>query len=85
MARAVSIFMPCSISLVGLAKIYNVVNEHRRVVFTDKPSVEAEVIEVKVNSIQGLTTATYFKSTSNTGGPVVMYPTAWCGVCKKAG
>lgn len=61
--------MLCTISMACFAEIYPAVYEYGRVEFADKPSVEVEVVEVKVNSIQGPATVTDFKSTSNADWP----------------
>ena len=52
--------------------------------FSDKPSAKAELIEVKVNSIEGPASVIDYKSTVCTSGEIVMYSTSWCGVCKTA-
>lgn len=69
---------------VALAEIYKTVDENGRVVFSDKPSAKAELIEVKVKSINGPATVMDYKSILSSGGLVVMYSTSWCWVCTKA-
>lgn len=72
------------VPVIVLAEIYKTVDEKGRVVFSDKPSAKAELIEVKVNSIEGPASVIDYKSNLSTGGQIVMYSTSWCGVCKKA-
>jgi len=50
--------MSCTISMACFAEIYQAVDEYGRVEFADKPSAEVEVVEAKVNSIQGSATVT---------------------------
>ena len=83
MTRGILFFI-LLVSVVATAEIYKTVDENGRAIFSDKPSVEAELIEVKVNSIQGPATVTDYKSGLYTDGKVVMYSTSWCGVCKEA-
>ena len=66
------------------AEIYKTIDENGRVVFSDKPSQSAEIVEVKVNSVEGPATVTDYKSVLSSFNNVVMYSTEWCGVCKRA-
>ncbi len=64
------------IPFISVAEIYKSIDENGRVIFTDKPSVSAEQIEVDTSLI-GTVEAGKSKH-------VVMYSTSWCGVCKDA-
>lgn len=64
------------IPFISVAEIYKSIDENGRVIFTDKPSVSAEQIEVDTSLI-GTVEAGKSKQ-------VVMYSTSWCGVCKDA-
>ena len=74
------LFMPSVLA----AEIYKTIDENGRVVFSDKPSQSAEIVEVKVNSVEGPATVTDYKSVLSSFNNVVMYSTEWCGVCKRA-
>ena len=67
-----------------MAEIYKTVDEKGRVIFTDKPSATAEIVEVKVNSVEGPATVSDYKSILTSSDKVVMYYTEWCGVCTRA-
>ncbi|QMU61251.1 MAG: DUF4124 domain-containing protein [Gammaproteobacteria bacterium] len=73
------VFLPFT----AYAEIYKTVDENGRVIFTDKPTAKAEQIEVRVNSVEGPATISS-QDTGYSGKKVVMYSTAWCGVCKTA-
>jgi len=83
-----TILLPC----LAYSEIYKSVDENGRVIFTDKPTLEAEQIEVdtNINNADGLSDSAYSKADDvKTKKPakqksVVMYSTEWCGVCKKA-
>lgn len=60
-----------------IAEIYKTVDENGQVVFTDKPSVSAEQIEVDTSLIGTVESGHKSKQ-------LVMYSTSWCGVCKVA-
>ncbi len=72
------------------AEIYKTVDESGRVIFTDKPTINAEQVEVDTsqNNTDGLSSSQYSKADkikqSPRQKPVVMYSTNWCGVCTKA-
>jgi len=60
------LFIPC----IAIAEIYKTVDENGRIIFTDKPSISAEKIEVDTSLI-GATGA------GQNNKQVVMYSTAW--------
>lgn len=69
---------------VAIAEIYKTIDENGRVIFSDKPSETAEIVEVKVNSVEGPATVAEYSPGISRSSKVVMYSTEWCGVCKKA-
>ncbi len=82
------LFIPALIS----AEIYKTVNKNGRVVFTDKPTVEAQEVDVEtnINNADGLSGSAYSKANEiKSKKPakqkaVIMYSTSWCSFCKKA-
>ncbi|MEM7402159.1 MAG: glutaredoxin family protein [Pseudomonadota bacterium] len=74
------------------AEIYKTVDENGRVIFTDKPTVEAQEVNVdtSINNADGLSDSAYSKAGDiKSKKPVkqksvVMYSTSWCGYCAKA-
>jgi len=82
------LFLPVTVC----AEIYKTIDENGRVVFTDKPTIEAQEVDVdtNINNADGLSDSAYSKANDiKSKKPakqksVVMYSTNWCGVCKKA-
>jgi hypothetical protein len=71
------------------AEIFRWLDENGNVQFVDRPPVSsnAKRIKVEVNSYEGVTVKPFeaFKRDGlQTSSGVVIYSTAWCGVCKRA-
>lgn len=74
------------------AEIYKTIDENGRIVFTDKPTIDAQEVDVNtnINNADGLSDSAYSKAkdiksnVSTKQKAVVMYSTSWCGVCKNA-
>ena len=77
-------FLILLMPFVAIAEIYKTIDENGRVIFSDKPSETAEIVEIKVNSVEGPATVAEYSLGISTSSKVVMYSTEWCGVCKKA-
>jgi len=67
----------------ALSGIYRWVDENGKIYYSDKPSQfhASEPVKLHINTYEGVT---YDTSSLDVGKKVVMYSTAWCGVCKKA-
>ena len=82
------LFLPFTI----YAEIYKTVDENGRVIFTDKPTAQAEQVEVETeaNTVDGLSDSAYSKASDikpkkpAKQKTVVMYSTSWCRYCAKA-
>ena len=81
-----------AVPIISTAEIYKTIDEKGRVVFSDKPSQEAQEVNVdtSVNNANGLSDSAYSKASEiKSKKPVkqksvVMYSTSWCGYCTKA-
>lgn len=67
------------------AEIYKWVDEHGKAHFTDKPPTgkKTEEIELKINTYSAVEIKPLLERLGRTD-KVVIYTTAWCGICKKA-
>lgn len=67
------------------AEIYKWVDEHGKSHFTDKPPAgkKTEEVELKINTYSAVEIKPLLERLGRTD-KVVIYTTAWCGICKKA-
>ncbi len=67
------------------AEIYKWVDEHGKAHFTDKPPTgkKTEEIELKINTYSAVKIKPLLERLGRTD-KIVIYTTAWCGICKKA-
>ncbi len=67
------------------AEIYKWTDEHGKAHFTDKPPAgkKTEEIELKINTYSAVEIKPLLERLGRTD-KVVIYTTAWCGICKKA-
>ena len=74
------------LSFVTHAEIYKWVDESGRLHFRDSPprEMKSEEVTVKPNIYTSPTITTTSHATASEEKKVVMYSTAWCGICKKA-
>ena len=90
--KLILIVLMFAVPLFVSAEIYKTIDEKGRIVFTDKPTQEAQEVDVdtSINNADGLSDTAYSRADeiqSNKPAKqksVVMYSTSWCGYCAKA-
>ena len=72
----------------ALAEIYQWTDAQGQTHFGDRPpaSSKAKKVQIEINSYESVTIEPFepFRSNRASRAQVIMYSTAWCGVCKRA-
>lgn len=80
---SILILLLCSFS--ASAEIYKWIDQHGKTHFTDKPPAgqKTEEVRLKINTYSAVQVTPLIERLGRTN-KVVIYTTAWCGICKEA-